>query len=181
MKQIIDFIGKPIFVLCTWILLIVFSLWCVFLLNQTTYWALQFILSFFLFFGTMAFGFFYFQAYPTHRIWGAYYTKKAFESKRLYRCLGVELFRKFLIKSPFKRLNQRVYLKGRKEYISIFYEETKRSETSHIVGLVLGTTINVYLFSTNHFVQGWFSILFNAFMNFYPILLQRYNRIKIKS
>jgi hypothetical protein len=132
-----------------------------------------------LYFGTMAFGFFYFQAFPTHRIGLNYYTPKSFESMRLYKLLGVEVFRKLLIKSPFRKLNQRVYLKGRKEYVAIFHEETKRSETSHLIGLFIGVCFTIYFFYVNNKIQGYLSLFFNLVMNVYPILLQRYNRIKI--
>ena len=179
LKPVIDFLGKPTFVCCTWILLILFSIWCIFIVNDKMHWAIQFILSFILYFGTMAFGFFYFQAFPAHRIWLNYYTPKSFESMGLYKLLGVELYRRILIKSPFRKLNQRVYLRGRKEYVTIFHEETKRSETSHLIGFLIGLFFTVYFFYVYNKTQGYLSIFFNLVMNVYPILLQRYNRIKI--
>jgi len=98
---------------------------------------------------------------------------------RVYKLLGVELYRRLLIKSPFRKLNQRVYLRGRKEYVTIFHEETKRSETSHLIGLLIGLVFTGYFCYVNNKTQANLSIFFNLVMNVYPILLQRYNRIKI--
>jgi hypothetical protein len=145
---------------------------------------LSFGLSFLLFFGSMAYGFFYFQAFPSHRLPTNYYLKKSIETEFFYTVLGVELFRGFLINSPFRRLNQRVYLKGRKDYIAVFLEETKRSETSHIIGLIIGIIFTAYFILQQNILQFYFALFFNTLLNIYPILLQRFNRnlrIKVKA
>jgi hypothetical protein len=132
----------------------------------------------------MAYGFFYFQAFPSHRLPTNYYLKKSIETEFFYTVLGVELFRRFFINSPFRKLNQRVYLKGRKDYIAVFLEETKRSETSHIIGLIIGIIFTAYFILQQNILQFYFALFFNTLLNIYPILLQRFNRnlrIKVKA
>lgn len=179
MKKTIEFLGRPLFVFITWCLLTGIS-WLILEASKLTADIFLLVaLNFILFFGTMAYGFFYFHAFPLHRISSSYYRSKEIESLRLYRALGVEWFRKRLINSPFKKLNQRVYLKGRKAYIQVFHEETKRSETSHLIGLFIGLFFNIVFLIHENMVAFIASLFFNGVMNLYPILLQRYNRIKI--
>jgi hypothetical protein len=180
MKQTIEFLGRPVFVVLTWSILTVISFFLSEACKLTTNFFLLFPLTFLLYFGTMAYGFFYFHAFPTHRISPSYYRKKKIESLEFYRALGVEFFRNRLINSPFKKLNQRVYLKGRKDYIAVFLEETKRSETSHLIGLLIGMFFHIVFIVNNAVIALVCSVFFNLVMNLYPILLQRYNRIKIR-
>ena len=180
MKQTIEFLGRPVFVVLTWSILTVISFFLSEACKLTTNFFLLFPLTFLLYFGTMAYGFFYFHAFPTHRISPSYYRKKKIESLEFYRTLGVEFFRNRLINSPFKKLNQRVYLKGRKDYIAVFLEETKRSETSHLIGLLIGLFFHLVFILNNAVIAFSCSVFFNLVMNFYPILLQRFNRIKIR-
>ena len=147
-------------------------------LTLSTWWEL-FGVSFLISFLTMAFGYFYFQIFKFHRIWKSYYAKKNFESLPLFRRLGVDYFRLFLIKSPFRYLNQRVYLKGRKGYYDKFIEETKQSETSHILSFSVALIIQFLYLDENRWDLFYWLLFFNILMNIYPILLQRYNRIRV--
>ncbi len=81
-----------------------------------------------------------------------------------------------------RHINPRVYLKGRKrDYIKILYEETKQSETAHIISLIVTVPIQVnYLVSDKIFCFLTLS-LFSIFFNVYPILLQRMNRFLLES
>jgi hypothetical protein len=181
MKQTIEFLGRPVFVVLTWSILTVISFFLSEACKLTTNFFLLFPLTFLLYFGTMAYGFFYFHAFPTHRISPSYYRKKKIESLEFYKTLGVEFFRNRLINSPFKKLNQRVYLKGRKDYIAVFLEETKRSETSHLIGLIIGIIFTGYFILQQNIMQFYFALFFNTLLNIYPILLQRFNRnLRIK-
>ena len=181
MKSLINRLGHTGFVLFMWVVLTVISLFLLICSQYTANYFMDFTLSFLLFFGSMAYGFFYFQAFPSHRLPTNYYQKKAIETEFLYTVLGIELFRRFLINSPFRRLNQRVYLKGRRDYIAIFLEETKRSETSHLIGLIIGIIFTGYFILQQNIMQFYFALFFNMLLNIYPILLQRFNRnLRIK-
>jgi len=171
---------KFVFVFIFWLILalIDYYLLCITLIEDNLYFLLG--LNFILYFSSMAYGFFYFKAFPNHRINIKYYLKNNFETIKFYRFVGVELFRKIIINSVFKKLNQRVYLKGRISYLFTFIEETKRSETSHLIGLFIGIILNLIFLFNHKFVAFSFSIIFNLLLNFYPILLQRYHRLKLQ-
>ena len=128
----------------------------------------------------MLVGFLFFQAFKYVRMPSKFYIKKNYESKNYFKYLGVNIFRLFLINSFFRYLNKRVYLKGRpKEYIFTYIEETKQSETSHILSGIFPLSIQL-LYLKYGLIEHFISLtIFNILLNLYPFLLQRMNRFKI--
>lgn len=128
----------------------------------------------------MLVGFLFFQAFKYVRMPRKFYEKKNYESKNYFNYLGVNFFRLLLINSFFRHLNKRVYLKGRpKEYIFTYIEETKQSETSHIISGIFPLSLQLLYLKyglIEHFI--WLTI-FNILLNLYPFLLQRMNRFKM--
>lgn len=127
-------------------------------------------------------GFLFFQTFKYLRLPPIYYLKRRFENDLFFNVLGVPAFRYILVNSFFKRLNNRVYLKGRRKgYLKVFLEETKQSETSHLISFLF-TLIVQYFYFINH---EWFHLItlsvFSILFNVYPILLQRKNRFSIES
>ena len=114
----------------------------------------------------MLVGFLFFQAFKYVRMPPKFYIKKNYESENYFKYLGVNLFRLFLINSFFRNLNKRVYLKGRpKEYIFTYIEETKQSETSHIISGIFPFVIQLLYLKyglIEHFI--WLTI-FNILLN----------------
>jgi hypothetical protein len=125
--------------------------------------------------------FLFFQAFKYVRFPSKYYLKKTFETQFYFKYLGVRIYRHILINSFMRYANSRVYLKGKKrDYLSVFHEETKQSETSHMFSLVITLFIQfTYLYYREYFL--FFSLtLFSFFFNVYPILLQRKNRFELE-
>ena len=128
----------------------------------------------------MLVGFLFFQTFKYVRMPNNFYLQRKYETKKYFKYLGVNIFRLLLINSFFRHLNKRVYLKGRaKEYIFTFIEETKQSETSHIISGIFPLSIQLLYIKyglIEHFI--WLSI-FNIIFNLYPFLLQRMNRFNM--
>lgn len=127
-------------------------------------------------------GFLFFQTFKYVRLPQNYYLKKRFETDSFFRFLGVPGFRYILVNSFFKQLNKRVYLKGRtKDYIKVFIEETRQSETSHLISLVFTLVVQCF-YLINH---EWFNLVtlsvFSILFNIYPMLLQRKNRFSVEA
>ena len=107
--------------------------------------------------------------------------KRKLESELFFKSIGVPVFRKILINSFFRYLNRRVYLKGKKgDRFVQFMEETKQSETSHFISLVITIGIQVLLIINYRLHDFLMLLIFNVIFNFYPILLQRMNRFIIE-
>ena len=142
--------------------------WEIILLNFLQVWDLMLV------------GFLFFQTFKYVRMPANFYSQKKHESKKYFKYLGVNLFRLLLINSFFRHLNKRVYLKGKpKEYLITFIEETKQSETSHIISGIFPLSIQLLYLKyglIEHFI--WLSI-FNLILNLYPLLLQRMNRFSM--
>jgi len=144
------------------------SSWEIILFNFLQVWDLMLV------------GFLFFQTFKYVRMPENFYLKKKYETKKYFKYLGVNLFRLLLINSFFRHLNNRVYLRKKaKDYIVIFIEETKQSETSHIISGIFPLSIQLLYLKyglLEHFI--WLSI-FNIILNIYPLLLQRMNRFNM--
>ncbi len=130
----------------------------------------------------MLVGFLFFQTFKYVRMPNNFYLQRKYETKKYFKYLGVNIFRLLLINSFFRYLNNRVYLKGRaKDYIFTFIEETKQSETSHIISGIFPLSIQL-LYLKYGLIENfiWLSI-FNVVFNLYPFLLQRMNRFNMLS
>ncbi len=110
----------------------------------------------------------------------AWFRFREVESVRLYRQLGVGLFRTFLLKSPFRSLNTQIHLNTRKrEALRELDTHMRNSEANHVIAFVITllATLAYGYFNDGRFFF-WLSV-FNVLGNVYPVLLQRYNRIRL--
>lgn len=127
-------------------------------------------------------GFLFFQAFKYFRFSNNFYKKKKFETPLFFKLFGVNFYRLFLINSFFRHLNNRVYLKNKpKEYLKIYIEETKQSETSHFLSMACTFIIQLIYFKNELWEHAIWISIFSILLNLYPILLQRMNRVKIQN
>ena len=102
---------------------------------------------------------------------------------RIYKKLGVNKFKRF--SSNGDLINRRI----RKRYptyrnvinlesVNERINETYTIERGHTVLFVFFLLTNIYVFWTNSIVTGVVLLLGNVVFNFYPNLLQQYNRIR---
>jgi hypothetical protein len=111
----------------------------------------------------------------------SYFDEKSWEKKgKIYKSLGINLFRKLLVLLGWEKLNKKAnpVEKNTKALNHLKYG-TKQSEFGHIIILfvVLGFNI-VVLFKFGFEASIWLLVL-NIFLNLYPIFLQRYNRPRL--
>jgi hypothetical protein len=110
-----------------------------------------------------------------------YYQLCKFEkSGILFRIIGVRYFKLLLVKNPFPVFTRRVVLKGHSEADLLKVErEMREIETVHFLALV-STFLIVIPFGWLRDTRFFYLItIFNIIENFYPILVQRYNRNRI--
>jgi len=109
------------------------------------------------------------------------YIKRGYESNFFFKLIGVPLYQYILVNSFLKHANPRVYLNGRKrEYIKIYHEETKQSETSHLLSLFGTWPIQIIYITEGQYLMFFTLTLFTVLFNFYPIQLQRMNRFVLE-
>ncbi|WP_374688321.1 hypothetical protein [Promineifilum sp.] len=112
-----------------------------------------------------------------------YYDIKHFEETgRLYERLGVRLFKKLVRRGPLTIFSPTLRMPAEKTLPALQHldHEMRKAETGHLFIFVLMLLFTCYALLQRWFdVAGWF-LLFNVFINGYPVMLQRYNRLKLQ-
>jgi hypothetical protein len=126
--------------------------------------------------------FMYFQTFKYTRLHASWYRRRDFESERLYTLLLVPVARRVITKSFIRHLNPRIYLKDRnREKIRLIHEETRQSETSHLISGLLTLIIQVFYLSSGNVLAFCILAVWNILFNAFPVLVQRMNRFEIEN
>jgi hypothetical protein len=107
-----------------------------------------------------------------------YYRVRPFE-RRLYKTIGVGIFRK-LLRSRYYRLNPEFSLLARRTTLDALEERMRDTETAHLVVFLMVFLFIGYAFWTSRFDAAAWLLVFNLLFNGYPIMLQRYNRTRVR-
>ena len=101
--------------------------------------------------------------------------------KKTYTFFKVELFRQFLLATLWKSQKQRAkYFNGKKDGIPNLIEQSMKSEFGHLIPFVIICFLSVYLLVLGQTKLGICTFTINVIGNFYPIILQRYHRMRIQ-
>ncbi len=122
-------------------------------------------------------------AFPTQRLLpDSYYTIRRPEKlKQLYKALGVNLFRQFLLATFWKGKKQRKkYFDGKKTGIQNLVLQSKKSEFGHLIPFFIICFVGIYLVKIGMYKLASLALLINVIGNLYPIILQRYHRMRIQ-
>lgn len=121
-------------------------------------------------------------AYPTNKILPhAYYKIKNINSLHLiYKMLGVNYFKNFLLLTFYRKADNKKYFNGTKAGILLFDYNTKQSEFGHLLAFGSILIVSFILLFIGH-NKVFLSIQpINIVLNLYPVLLQRKHRIQIQ-
>ncbi len=92
--------------------------------------------------------------------------------------MGVKIFHFFLLKTFYRRTNNKKYFNGTKAGIYEFEYNTRQSEFGHLIAFILIELLSTILFFSGHSLIFLWIQPINILLNFYPIILQRTHRIK---
>ena len=111
-----------------------------------------------------------------------YFNSYPFEKQgKLYRILGTEWYRAILIKSRWEQIRQQqTPIKKNIHDLQAYERATRVAEVGHII---IGTAVLIvtgYVLFAYSALDALWLILSNIFLNFYPILLQRYTRPRLR-
>ncbi len=121
-------------------------------------------------------------AWPTSKIFPrSFYTlKNAGILKKTYRILGVDLFRKALLIFFWgRKKNRKKYFDGTRKGLQNFIYQSKQSEFGHFASFVSIALVSFLFLAKGMFLLVAFLTLINVIGNFYPVILQRYHRLRI--
>lgn len=99
---------------------------------------------------------------------------------RVYRVLGVRCFGRFLRESPLRFLNRRVYLKSFPRDVERVRTHVEDAEAAHFWGGLATVPYIAYAGSRGLWGSVAALILFNVFVNVYPILHLRWVRARME-
>lgn len=114
-------------------------------------------------------------------------TSNFFESKkwekegRIYEWVGINFFRKLLVIIGWEKLNKtnNPVKKDLNTLIQLEYN-TRKSEFGHILIFIIVLAVTIFVTIQFSMKETIWLIILNVILNVYPILLQRYNRPRIK-
>ncbi len=116
----------------------------------------------------------------------SYYRPEAIRSaRRLYRPLGVHLFKRIapngdLVNSLARRRYPGYRVLGGRTDLPGFLEGMRSGERAHLVFLLMGMFTAVYAARIGWHRWALLLTLGNTLFNLYPVMLQRYNRARIR-
>ncbi|MBW8684766.1 glycosyl-4,4'-diaponeurosporenoate acyltransferase CrtO family protein [Chitinophaga rhizophila] len=111
-----------------------------------------------------------------------YYNAKQWErGGKVYEALGVNVFRKLLVLVGWEKLNKKSNpVEKGAEALAKLHNQTKKSELGHIIILFIVAGFNVFVAFRFGVLHSMWLLVLNILFNFYPIVLQRYNRPRIQ-
>lgn len=121
-------------------------------------------------------------AYPTSRILpNAYYKiKNPIALAKVFKVLGVKYFQILLLLTFWgKKKNRKKYFNGTKAGLQNFVFQTKQSEFGHFAAFITISALSLILIVYGHGLLVLFITIINVVGNFYPVILQRWHRIRI--
>ncbi len=112
-----------------------------------------------------------------------YYNTKPFErTGQFYERVGIRLIKKILRRGPLRILSPTLQLPREKTVPALrnLENEMRKAETAHILTFILMLLLAGYAAANGWLDAVMWMLLFDILINVYPIMLQRYNRIKLQ-
>lgn len=122
-------------------------------------------------------------ALPTHKLLpAAYYeVKNPQKLRKIYKQFKVNTFRKMLLATFWKSKEQRKqYFNGKVEGIAHFEEQAQKAEFGHLIPFIILIIVSVYAVVMGAIKLGILTFVINWIGNWYPIILQRFHRMRIQ-
>ena len=116
----------------------------------------------------------------------SYYQPKSFEvSGRFYKRLGVRWVKRWVPDGDYVVWRIRHFVPAYKVIssrggLSAFDARTRRSEAGHLIWMFVTVPAVVYAFFCGWAKLAWWLFVGNLIINVYPIMIQRYNRARIR-
>ena len=109
-----------------------------------------------------------------------YYAMKRFEKDgRIYEFIGVRYFKRLVAKGPLAMLAS-IRFQGKRALLDHLYQETLWGEAVHLVMFLIILGLALYSLLRRWYDVVTYLMVCNTVVNFYPVILQRYNRFRIE-
>jgi hypothetical protein len=117
------------------------------------------------------------------RLVSTYYNSKKWEAEgEIYKWFGVDVFRKILVWVGWEKLNKASNPVSKNLYTLKHLEyRTRQSEIGHLIIFFIVLIFNLVVVFKYGIIQSLWLFFLNIVLNFYPILVQRYNRPRLQN
>ena len=99
----------------------------------------------------------------------------------VYQTLGIKWFKYFLLITFWRaKKKQKQFFNGRKDGLKNFIFQSEQAEFGHIISFLFIEIFALVMLVRSNFEFALYCSVINVFFNFYPVVLQRYHRIRIQ-
>ncbi|MCT2564736.1 hypothetical protein [Chryseobacterium herbae] len=111
----------------------------------------------------------------------SYFNEKVWEKRgKIYESLGINIFRKSLVKIGWEKLNKKSKpVEKNTEALMNLHYRTKQDELGHLIIMFIVLGFTIFVACKFGILQSLWLLILNILLNIYPIFLQRYNRPRI--
>ena len=116
------------------------------------------------------------------KLTSSYFGAKTWEKEgNIYHYFGINFFRKLLVYTGWEKLNKAVNPVN-KNLKSLLHLElgTRKSEFFHLMIFIIVMGFNIFVVINDGFAQSLWLLFLNMLLNFYPVILQRFNRPRLQ-
>jgi hypothetical protein len=107
-------------------------------------------------------------------------TQKWENEGKIYQFFGINIFRKILVWIGWEKLNKKANpVKRNLDSLKKLEYGTRQSEFGHLVIFFIVVMFNVFVAIEYGIMKSMWLLILNFILNFYPIILQRYNRPRL--
>lgn len=110
----------------------------------------------------------------------SYYNSQNWEANgQFYKHFGVNYYRKLLVLTGWEKMNKSKSPVKKNTLTNLEYK-TRQSEFGHLVIFIIVLLVNIFVVFKFRFIDSVWLLVLNILLNFYPILVQRFNRPRIR-
>ena len=137
-------------------------------------WVLNFTLMFGVLYATETF---------KPKLASTYYKSKKWEAEgKIYKWFGVDVFRKLLVWVGWEKLNKASNPVNKNlDALKQLEYRTRQSEIGHLIIFFIVLIFNLVVAFKYGIIQSLWLFFLNIMLNVYPIVVQRYNRPRLKN
>ncbi|MFC3199952.1 hypothetical protein ACFOET_20195 [Parapedobacter deserti] len=116
------------------------------------------------------------------RLTSSYYNAKKWENDgKIYKWYGVDVFRKILVGIGWEKLNKASNpIKKNLDALQQLDYKTRQSELGHLIIFFIVLIFNIVVALKYEVKQSLWLFFLNILLNVYPIIVQRYNRPRLR-
>lgn len=112
---------------------------------------------------------------------GYYKTMSWKNEMPLYKKMGILTFRNLIRRGPLHILAPQIQINNQNKSLNVLLKEMQQAETIHVIAFLINFIIIIISFIVGKVYNGLILMLVNILFHLYPVMLQRFNRKRIKN